>query len=422
MWKQCLSTKFPHEEIRLNYGILCSESKKRHFNNLDVKDVSENKKFWKTIKPFFTEKNKTTNNIILTENNQTVREDKANCQIFNTYFTNVTKGLKLRQVDESQSFENEERYRLIRENYGGECFSFKSISKDDIIEAVKKLPSNKASISNDILISIIKNFATCYCEKLASIFNDCLKENKFPNLMKIAEINPVSEKLDNTSKDNNRPISTLSNFTKHFESILFTQLNGYMQNKFSKFLTGFRKNHSTQNSPLRMIESWKFRLNNGSKVGVIIMDLSKAFHSRNYELLLTKLKACGLDSNSVTYMKSYLTNRLQRCKINNSFSELGKVLNGVPQGSVLGPLLFNIFLNDIFLSLQKCDLANYADDSTLYTSDKSISNVMKSLSHNFTILSKWFYNNFMLLNPNKLSFMLLGVVLCIHRIKVFQIS
>ena len=70
-------------------------------------------------------------------------------------------------------------------------------------------------------------------------------------------------------------------------------------------------------------------------------------------------------------MKSYLTNRLQRCKINNSFSEWGKVLNGVPQGSILGPLLFSIFLNDIFLSLQECDLANYADVSTLYTSDKS---------------------------------------------------
>ena len=74
-------------------------------------------------------------------------------------------------------------------------------------------------------ISIIKNFATCYCEKLASIFNDCLKENKFPNLMKIAEISPVFKKLDNTSKDNYRAISTLSNFTKLFESILFAQLN-----------------------------------------------------------------------------------------------------------------------------------------------------------------------------------------------------
>ena len=82
-------------------------------------------------------------------------------------------------------------------------------------------------------------------------------------------------------------------------------------------------------------------------------------------------------------MKDYLAKRLQRSKINNFFSELGKVLAGVPQGSILGPLVFNIFLNDIFLSLQKCDLANY--DSTLYTSDKSISNITNSISHDFTI-------------------------------------
>ena len=89
-----------------------------------MKDVTKNKQFWKTIKPFFTEKNKTTNNIILIENNQTVREDKTIYQIFNTYFTNVTKGLKLRQVDESQSFENKEICRLIRKNYVGESFFF----------------------------------------------------------------------------------------------------------------------------------------------------------------------------------------------------------------------------------------------------------------------------------------------------------
>ena len=88
---------------------------------------------------------------------------------------------------------------------------------------------------------------------------------------------------------------------------------------------------------------------------------------------------------------------------------MGKVLNGVPQGSILGPLLFNIFLNDIFISLQKCYLANYADDSTLYTSDKSLSNIMNSLSHDFTNFSKWFYNNFMVLNLDKCSFMLLVV-------------
>ena len=83
-----------------------------------------------------------------------------------------------------------------------------------------------------------------------------------------------------------------------------------------------------------MVESWKVRLNNGSKVGVITIDLSEAFDSLNHELLLTKLNAYGLDSNSVTFMKSYLTNRLQRCKISSSFSEWGKVLNGFPQGSI----------------------------------------------------------------------------------------
>ena len=128
--------------------------------------------------------------------------------------------------------------------------------------------------------------------------------------MKIAEIRPLFTKLDNTSKDNYRLTCTLSDFTKLFENIFFTQLNRYMQNKFSKYLTGLRKNHSTQNSLLRMIEPWKVKLNNRSKVGVIIMDLSKAFDSLNYELPLAKLKAYGLDSNSLTFMKSYLTNRL----------------------------------------------------------------------------------------------------------------
>ena len=108
-------------------------------------------------------------------------------------------------------------------------------------------------------------------------------------------------------------------------------------------------------------------------------------------------------------MKSYLTNRLQRCKINYSFSEWGKVFAGVPQGSISGPLLLNIFLNDIFLSLQKCDLANQANDSTLYTSDRSISNIMNYISHDFTIFSECLYNNLMVFSPDKCSFMLLGV-------------
>ena len=153
-------------------------------------------------------------------------------------------------------------------------------------------------------VSVMKQFANSYYEKNTNILNDWLKENRVPNLMKVAEISPVFKKLVTTSKDNYGPISKLSNFAKLFESIVYSQLNDYMENKFSKYLTGFRKNHNTQNSLLRMIESWKVKLNNGSKVGVIIIDLSKAFDSLNHDLLLAKLEAYGLDNNGVSFMKS----------------------------------------------------------------------------------------------------------------------
>ena len=179
-----------------------------------------------------------------------------------------------------------------------------------------------------------------------------------------------------------------------------------MENQFSKYLTGFHKNINTKNSLLRMIESWKAKLNNGSKVGVIIMYLSKAFDSLNYDLLLVKLEVYDLDNTAVSFMRSYPTNRLQHCKISNSFSEWMKISAGFPQGSILRPLLFNIFINDIFLFLQKCSLANNADDSTMYASDKRVATFIESLSNEITILSKWFYNNFKALNPYKSSFML----------------
>ena len=109
------------------------------------------------------------------------------------------------------------------------------------------------------------------------------------------------------------------------------------------------------------------------------------------------------------FMRSYLTSRLQRCKINNSFSEWAKISAGVPQGSILGPLLFNFFINDIFKFLQKCDPTNYANDSIMYTLSKCVSTIIDSLRHELTILSKWVYNNFVVLNSEKSSFMLLGV-------------
>ena len=133
------------------------------------------------------------------------------------------------------------------------------------------------------------------------------------------------------------------------------------------------------------------------------MDISKAFDSLNHVLLLAKLEAYGLANNAVSFMRSYLTNRLQRCNINNSFNEWAKISAGVPQGSIVGPLLLSIFINDVFLFLRKCDLANYGDNSTMYTLDKRVSTVIDCLRHEnwLPIMSKRFYNNLMVLKSEK---------------------
>ena len=168
-----------------------------------------------------------------------------------------------------------------------------------------------------------------------------------------------------------------------------------MLNKFSIYLTGFRKNHGTHPALLKMIETWKTKLNMVHKVGVIYVDLSKAFDNLNQEL--------WLDQNAIEFIKNYLSNRYQCCKINNTLEDWRKILVGIPQGSILGPLLFNIFLNDIFFFLKNSNLANYADDSTLYAYNKNLKTVICNLRQEFSILSSWFYDNYMVLNPESVT-------------------
>ena len=136
-----------------------------------------------------------------------------------------------------------------------------------------------------------------------------------------------------------------------------------------------------------MIENWKKQLDNGEKVGVIFMDLSKAFETINHSLLLVGLKAYCFSDQALSLLQSYLCNRFQRSIINGCFSSWNEVITGVLQGSILGPLLFKIFLNNSFLFISKCQLCNYADDNILYKSGKNMQKDKKRSEyglHDFT--------------------------------------
>ena len=148
--------------------------------------------------------------------------------------------------------------------------------------------------------------------------------------------------------------------------------------------------------------------NKALNFGAIIMDLSELFGTLNHKLLLKKLPSYGFDKKSLSLIGSYFTNRKQRTKKGDSFSKYQRNITGVPHGSMLGPLFFNIFINDLILTIYKSTLCNYADDNTLYTSDNNANAVISKLKQDFSKIFEWFYENFMIFNPDKCYFLTLG--------------
>ena len=186
---------------------------------------------------------------------------------------------------------------------------------------------------------------------------------------------------------------------------MFKQISEFFEIIFSKSQCGFRKGHSTQQCLLAMLEKWKRSVDSGKAFGALLTDLSKAFDCLDHELLIAKLNAYGFSLPALRLIHDYLSHRKQRTRVNNSYSEWLAVIFVVPQGSILGPLLFNIFLADLFLIHSDIDIANFADDNTPYLSAKNVEDVIESLERASVSLFRWFENNLLKGNVAKCHFL-----------------
>ena len=230
------------------------------------------------------------------------------------------------------------------------------------------LDGSKATPLGDIPTDMLKQTIDIHLPVMTQIANMSIENNSCPDDLKLAEVRPVFKKKDDVDKENYRPVSVLSDVPNVFGRTMYQQIEDFMKNKLSNLLTGFSKNHNTQHCLMSMLERWKKTLDKGGYICAIFMDMSKAFDTLNNKLLIAKLGAYGFDTKALYYIKSYLDNRKQRVRVNRNFSSWQEIIAGVPQGSILGPLLFNIFVNDLFLFVSSSNLSNYADDNTLYTS------------------------------------------------------
>ena len=378
-----------------------------------------NKSFWKTIRPFINNKGTHDNHdIILEENGDLVKDKEKVSEILNNFYINIVEKTTGKQplvlnstssqsVDDeidhiNGKYENHESIKKIKEHVSlRTLFSLNDATEETILKILLSLDVSKGSGYDTLPPKIIKLAAPIITTPLTNIINLSKLQSKYPDMMKVAYVAPAFKKEDRLKKENYRPISILNTFSKVFERYILGQLMPFFDETMSQFLSAYRKNFSCQNVLLRLIEQWRQYLDNNKVVGAVLMDLSKAFDCLPHELLIAKLEAYGLDRQVVKLIYSYLKDRKQTVKIKGFFGVLKTIISGVPQGSILGPILFNIFINDLFLFIEGRNLHNFADDNTLSDHADSIDELKIKLERLSNTAIDWMDNNYMIANPSK---------------------
>ena len=401
---------------------LLKKERQKYFCNLKVKRFTDNKMFWRTINPFLSNSGSTSQTITLVKDQKIISVDQELAETFNDYFKKSVNSLEINENKMLQNdthglsdpvdiamikFKDHPSVQNIKAMVSStDIFSFSKVTSGHIQVRLQNLKTNKASTFMGIPSKYLKQATKVILEPLKNIWNiEVIDKLTFPAKLKLADVAPIHKKLERIFVENYRPVSLLPIVSKIFEKIMQNQIKEYVESFLSKYLCGYRKGFNAQYALLSMIERWKQTLDKGGHAGAVLMDLSKAFDTLNHELLVAKLGAYGFDKSALSIIHDYLTNRWQRTKINTSFSSWTELLTGVPQGSILGPLLFNLYINDLFLETTYTHPCNFADDNSLNAFDMKLEDLIHSLEYDSLSVMIWCENNFLKLNPDKCHFL-----------------
>ena len=284
-----------------------------------------------------------------------------------------------------------------------ERFSSIEISQDEVKDILKILKTNKAHGPDNISVSMIQLCGENLCVPLQIIFQNIIETGIFPDQWKEANVTPVHKKKDKQTVSNYRPISLLPIFAKIFEKIIFKHLYNYLtSNKLiTKNQSGFTPGDSGTNQLISLVHDIHRAFDDNSclEVRAVFLDMSKAFDKVWHEGLLHKLKQNGIDGKILALLTNYLSNRKQRVVLNGETSDWAPILSGVPQGSVLGPLLFLIFINDLEAGIIS-QIKFFADDTSLYSVVRNPEISARELNYDLELISEWAKQWKMSFNPD----------------------
>ena len=383
--------KVEESKSEINLMILDAKEKYLHSLGAELTDPSTgSKKYWKILNTFLN-KCKVPRIPPLFENRSFVTDCREKATIFNNYFAKQCTPFLTDSVLPPLVYHTNNR------------LSHFSITKDEIKDILKQLNVSKAHGPDEISAHMINLCADQICEPLQIIFQNIIDTGIFPNQWKEANVTPVHKKKDKQTVSNYRPISLLPLFAKVFERIVFRNLYKFLKENdlITKNQSGFTPGDSGTNQLISLVHDIHSAFDDSRclEVRSIYLDMSKAFDKVWHEGLLHKLKQNGVDGKLLEFFNSYLSGRRQRVVLNGNASDWAPIYSGVPQGSVLGPLLFLVYINDLECGI-KSQIKFFADDTSLYSVVKDPAVSAAELQHDLDLISKWANQWKMSFNPD----------------------
>ena len=276
--------------------------------------------------------------------------------------------------------------------------------------SLEKLDTKKSTGLDNLPSRKLKIAAGVLAPSLAFLFNQSISSGIIPTEWKLARVTPIFKKGKRQDVNNYRPISIIPAVAKVFERIIYDQFFKYLNDNdlLVNCQSGFRSLHSTLTSLLEASNSWSVNIDNGLINGVIFIDLKKAFDTIDHKILLRKLASYGIDHRALKWFDSYPSDRQQKCVVIGELSGARAVTCGVPQGSLIGPLLFLIYINDLPNCLSKALPRMYADDTSISIAASSLPELESALNAELAYLHEWLNVNKLSLNIAKTELMLIG--------------